>query len=381
MIIDKALKDRLICAKYLFGKGMKVLNQGGPFSAGFALLNFQDSAEMVLRVIADHIKCPKVTIDEGFDSLIKKIDNCSDKKLIHQIGLGKMNKARVNFKHFGNAPIKDDVFKFSRDLDEFFRAALRSFLDIDFESISLADLIEHKRTENYIKRAEQFIDNEDFENAIKQTAIAFAIFYEHHTAFIKEFSSFNGNSSLRFDDHGDNHEKINDWGRKIEKIIIEQQSQLNIIINGINLADYRRFKKYTPYVHLFKIPETGRLDFDFKHSNETIKDIALFCYRFVIDAIFLMKEHKFLSSFPARYLNNVKFKVIKKCAVLVRPFEDFEIIRQADVGETLDSFYQTDLEAIFNLNKKSDFVEINQDSDRAFVKTDSVEIINKDNKL
>jgi len=382
MIIDKALKDRLICAKYLFNKGIKVLNQGGPFSACFALLNFQDSAEMVLRVIAEQIGCNNVKETENFDSLFDKINNFGKEKLSNRIGLIQMNKARVGFKHHGNKPNEEDVKKFSRDLDEFFKEAFQSFLDIKFESISLADLIEHKRTENYIKKAEQFLANKDYENVIKQTAIAFAVFYEHQNKFVEGFSNFKKDNSLNFNDHHEDHRNIECWGEKIEKIIIEQQSQLNVIINGINFADYRKFLKYTPYVDLFNIAATEieELRYDFKNSNETIKDIALFCYNFIIGAIFLMKEHKFLSSFPVRYLNNVKFEVIKKCTVFNGPFEDREIIRQANVGEILDSFYETNSEAIFYLDDKNAFIGINQDSDMAYVKKDSVRIINDENK-
>ena len=372
MNIKKSLIDRLICAKYLFLKGIKELSRGGHFSASFALLNFQDSAEMILRIIAEQIEC-HITKKEGFDSILNKINEKSGKELPHRTVLNQLNESRINFKHYGNEPIKNDVLKFSKDLEVFFPKVLRLFLDIDFNSISLADLIEHKRTENYIKKAEQFIDNKDYENAIFQTAMAFEIFYKHHTEYTKDFSSFHKYNYLNFNDHNENHEKIEDWGKKIEEKIIDQQSQLNIIINGINLADYRKYRSY--------IPESMNLIIDVKHSNETIEKIASFCYSFVIDAIFLMKEHKFVPSYPIQKHNTIKVKVIEKCDILVDGFEKSEIIREAVVGEILNTFWQNDLEAIFYPNNKRDFIEINQDSDKAYVKKDFVEIINNENKI
>ena len=50
-----------------------------------------------------------------------KIERILDKyKIPYRISLNQLNKARVNFKHFGLLTIKEDVNRFSRDLELLF---------------------------------------------------------------------------------------------------------------------------------------------------------------------------------------------------------------------------------------------------------------------
>ncbi len=57
MDISKELIDRLVCAKYLFMRGIELLERSGTYADGLTVLHFQDAAEMCLRVIAEHLHC------------------------------------------------------------------------------------------------------------------------------------------------------------------------------------------------------------------------------------------------------------------------------------------------------------------------------------
>jgi hypothetical protein len=79
MSVNKSLLTPLICSKYIFHKGIDILEKGGPFSSGLAVLHFQDSVEMVLRAIAEHLHCTlkdNVTTP-GNDDYGRSIDNGS----------------------------------------------------------------------------------------------------------------------------------------------------------------------------------------------------------------------------------------------------------------------------------------------------------------
>lgn len=357
MSIGKELLNRLICAKYIFLKGMDVFNRGGPFSSGLAVLNFQDATEMVVRVIAEYLHCP-LKESASFNQIIDAIDNISDKRLTHRSALNQLNKARVNFKHFGLEPKEEDVNKFICDLEGFFPSVLRSFLDIDFESISLANLIGHKRTENFLHKAERLIAEGDYEGAIRAIAIAFTIFRAYSTT---DFERFRRDPFLRFKD-----QDIQRWANNIEEAIAKQQSQLNVIIDGINLADYRRFQRYTPVVQLF-MGGTFQVYSGFGEPIEPTKDIALFSYRFVIEALLLMGNNRLPPRFPVQEPKR-KFQIVKRCDVIVWPCENPEIIRQADVGEILYGWARSQVRD----SDTTDYVAIVQDFDDAYVKKDAV---------
>lgn len=354
--LHKELIDRLICSKYLFHRGVDILNRRGPFSSGLAVLHFQDAAEMVLRVIAEYFNC-SLKENAAFNQIIDTIDNIGNTKITHRIALNQLNKARINFKHFGLEPKYEDANKFRYDLEGFFPTALRSFLDIDFGSISLTSLIGHRRTENFLNEAERLISEEKYRESISASAVAFTIFHSHYN---KEPGIYRRDPFRRFNVKD---EELQRWADNIDEVIEEQQSQLDLIMLGINLADYRRFKRYTPIVHLsmagtFQIVHGG-----FGKPIEPTKETALFCHQFVIDAILIMKANQLPPQFPIRESKR-KFRVAKKCPIIVWPCENPEIIRYAEEGEILSGRAKN--------YDKSEYVAIFQDGDEAYIEKNFV---------
>lgn len=354
--LRKELIDRAICSKYIFHKGADILNRRGPFSSGLAILHFQDAAEMVLRVIAELLHC-SLKENVAFNQIIDAIDKIGDNKISHRIALNQLNKARINFKHFGLEPKYEDANKFRYDLEGFFPEALRSFLNIDFDSISLSSLISHRRTENFLNEAERLISDGKYHDSISASAVAFTIFRAHYD---KEPDRYWRDPFRRFEVED---EKLQIWADNIDEVIEDHQSQLNLIMFGINLADYRRFKRYAPIVHLsgagtFAIHYGG-----FGEPIDPTKETALFCHRFVIDAILIMKANQLPPQFPTRESKR-KFQVAKKCSIIVWPSEAPEIIRYAEAGEIL-------LGRAKNYDK-SNYVAIVQDGDEAYIEENCV---------
>lgn len=323
MNLNKQLLDRLICSKYIFHKGVEILDRGGPFSSGLGVLHFQDAVEMVLRIVAEHLHC-SLKENAAFNQIIDLIDSSGSNKITHRSALNQLNKARINFKHFGLEPKHEDVIKFRHDLEGFFPNVLKSFLDVDFFLISLTNLIEHRRTENFLNKAEKLIQDMNYRDSICSSAIAFAIFNSHHN---KETDKYWRDPFRKVKDT-----EIKEWVESIEKLVLDQQAQLNLIMNGINLSDYRKFQRCVPIVHL-TVAGTYRVTYlggwgQLEPSLET----ALFCYNFVIDAILLMKANKLPSKYPVKE-SLQKIEVIKECPIIVWPGNEPEIIRVTEIGE------------------------------------------------
>lgn len=354
--LRKELIDRLIGSKYLFHRGVDILNRRGPFSSGLAVLHFQDAAEMVLRVIAEHLNC-SLKENAAFNQIIDTIDNITNAKIPYRIALNQLNKARINFKHFGLEPKYEYANKFMYDLEGFFQIALSSFLDLDFDSISLASLIGHRRTENFLNEAESLISKEKFRESIAASAVSFAIFHSHYN---KEPERYRRDPFRKFKVED---EELQRWADNIDEVIEEQQAQLDLIMLGINLADYTRFKRYTPIVHLSMAGTLQILYGGFGKQIEPNKETALFCHRFVIDTILIMKANQLPPQFPVRESKR-KVRVYKKCPIIVWPCENPEIIRYAEEGEVL-------IGRTKNLDK-SEYVAIIQDGDDAYLEKSCV---------
>jgi hypothetical protein len=224
MSLSKELLDRLVCAKYVFRKGSEILEKNESFASGIAISHFQDSAEIVLRVIVEYLHC-SIKDNAAFNQIMDAIDNKDSRKLSHRSALNQLNKARVNFKHFGLEPKVEDTKKLKNDLEGFFPNSLSTFLNIDYDSISLTNLIGYVRVENFLNKAEEYILDHKFGESINNSAIAFGIY---QSRFFTN-TPMKLNSLNRYDDR-----ELQRWAQEIEKAIIENQKQLNLIIHGIN---------------------------------------------------------------------------------------------------------------------------------------------------
>ena len=175
MSLSNELLNRLVCAKYIFRKGVEILERDEPFASGISIIHFQDAAEIALRVIAENFHC-SIKDNSAFNQIMDAIDSIDHRRLTHRSALNQLNRARVNFKHFGLEPRFEDTKKIKNALEGFFPNSLRTFLDIDYDSISLISLIGHIRTENFLKKAESLITQGHYSESMAETAIAFTIF-------------------------------------------------------------------------------------------------------------------------------------------------------------------------------------------------------------
>jgi hypothetical protein len=218
-------------------------------------------------------------------------------------------------------------------------------------------IIEHRRTENFLNEAEKLIRDGNYRDSICSSAIAFTIFNSHYNT---EPQIYRRDPFRRIKDTD-----LQRWVEGIEKLVLDQQAQLNLIMNGINLANYRRFQRCVPIVQLTMAGTYHVVYLGDRGQLEPSLENALFCYNFVIDAILLMKANKLPSRYPAQDPVR-KFKVIKECRIIVWPGDDQEIIRSTEVGEILYARHER--------NDKAGHIAIILDGDDAFVESACVTV-------
>ena len=291
-MIPIALMDRLVCGKYIFHRGVEILNQNEPHSSGIAVNHFQDATEMILRVIAEYHHCsiqPHTLFHQIIDEILKinledsfpNRGELNQNKFTHRPSLNQLNSARLNFKHQGNQPRDEDAKKFRNDLEGFFPNALNTYLNIDYESISLINLIEQDQTEKYLHKAEKFIDENKYQDAVDATAIALEIYIIEKLPIFRPIR-------VRFDVFNDINFKR--WAEQIEDEIHYNKRHITLLEHGVNLSDYKRFHRFTPIARVTVGGEPRTVQVS--HPIEATNDIAQFCYRFAIDAILAIKKHR-----------------------------------------------------------------------------------------
>ncbi len=276
--------------------------------------------------------------------------------MTHRAPLNQLNKARVNFKHFGLSPTREDGTKLAADAASFFRTAFVVYFAVPFDSVTLHSLVGHRRTQNWLKKAEDALEARNYEDSITASAGALAIFRrslarDHTGLNLDEFRSLSTPE----------HKRIVE---KVEKELRHLQEQIDLVFEGVNLPDYRKFRRYAPHVRL---SDARTLWFYPVVTNErsTIgRDEAAFGYRFVIDTIMALKETHVPPRFQlARELGS-EFEVIGEDDLIVWPTEDPEVIRRTTRGERL--------RAEKRIERQAGFVSVLDDGEWVWIREDSL---------
>jgi hypothetical protein len=104
-------------------------------------------------------------------------------------------------------------------------------------------------------------------------------------------------------------------------------------------------------------------------STESTMENALFCLRFAIDAIFLIKDNRLPSHYPKPEPKR-RIKIIERAPIIVYPTNTDngdEIIRFAEIGEIL-----------WALSEKFDrleYISVVQDEEKAYIKETAVQYL------
>ncbi len=105
------LKQLLLC-KRLFNEGMTFAKRSDSVSNGIAISLFQDSVEICVWAI---IKDKNIQVKDGapFTGYIEAIQKAG--LILPQVAkINELNKARVNFKHYGNLPASERMSENSK---------------------------------------------------------------------------------------------------------------------------------------------------------------------------------------------------------------------------------------------------------------------------
>lgn len=163
--------DNLILSKYLYTKAVSIYSVADTFSCGLSVSLLQDSAEMFIWYMAEELKV-KTNNKDGLVELLKKIDSEYDRGVAYVSQIYKVNNARVNFKHHGNLPSTSDMEKFISNTYAFLRLNAKK-IDIDFDNVSIADVIKDDSIKKCLKQSEKLLGEGRVEDALVSTSHAF----------------------------------------------------------------------------------------------------------------------------------------------------------------------------------------------------------------
>lgn len=164
---------QLLLSKRLFLEGRDYSRRGDPVSCGLAISLFQDSVELYLWAL---IKEKNISVKEN-SGFTKYIDAIEEKQVSipFRAKLLDLNKARVNFKHYGVLPATEEAIKYLTYTEDFLKDAMEAHFSINYETLSIVDLVIYDDVREELKVVERLKQESKLEDAASHLAIAKAM--------------------------------------------------------------------------------------------------------------------------------------------------------------------------------------------------------------
>ena len=275
--IRKEVFNRILFAKKLYKDGelaCNIENDQMIFAKGLLLLH--DATENVLGAIADYLGAklkPKTYILDYF-SLIKQADK-KNRTVPYMTSIKILSTIRNNIKHQGILPAIKSNAHFSSTVYQLIADTCQTYLGLDFDSVSLKNLIRDKKVLNFINEAEKEIADGKIRESL--ISLAYAVYYICETSTISDISVilFDEKDLQYTDPYGINQ-------------------TINLLKNRVDPYLYHRFKNLTPligkYVRADKL--TYWWDKAFGHPANWTNKNAKFCLDFCIDTALNFQREK-----------------------------------------------------------------------------------------
>lgn len=273
--------DRLVFVKYLTRRGVDEFSRGHELAMAVAVLHFHDAMEIFFHCLADTLGFDARGVT--FTGFPTKIRGESGKAVIASGIVDKVNSLRVPLKHQALRPGRTSLKALSADVEAFFEQNAREFLGIEFQDVSLGDLITNDVVRAQVKEAEASIDAGKYRDAFQQLVSALdTLIHKVEPARMPRASRY-GTKLERELVHRDEVPRFKahaEWDQMMRMItrMNERYEKLVAAVEplrvGLDTTDYLHF---------------GELTRARTPINET-RENAAFCLSFVIDAALRAQE-------------------------------------------------------------------------------------------
>ncbi|MEU7946325.1 hypothetical protein AB0C50_16750 [Micromonospora taraxaci] len=296
---------RLAFIRYLHTLGAEQSRLPEPMSFA-CVLTLQDAVESFLILATDHLgAAASKTFDQYFEKLAPHLPDGVG--IAVEQGMKRLNKARVNLKHYGFPPGTESVAMAVSDTATFMAANTMTVFGIDYESVSMAHVIVQEPVRELVTKAEAASANGDRIAAMIRLAAAFEELFDPHEpsrsrwnadasplAFGPRFNwPLKADKIARLFPPGQRAVSGHDYkalGEQIEgltRAVEELRPAVRMGALGINYSAYRRFQNLVPSAVRFF---GGRTEYRAPEGYQPSAEEFAFCLQFVVSASLRLAE-------------------------------------------------------------------------------------------
>ena len=261
--------ERMMFAKSLLREGENDCQEkNDKFTFARGILALYDAAETALAAISVHLHAqPRsaVSLWDYYNAIQIKAPDKGE--IPSKTKIMSLTSIRTSAKHHGVLPEPKNNTEFSIIVRELLRELCERYLDMSLERISLKELIQSDDVRSFITEAEEACEKGDFEDCI--IALAHASYH----IYGKQMMQSSYETDKRYVYVGDKLSSVTHF-------------HLDLLANGVSLADYHHFKRLIPKIG--KDLDTGELFHEWENwfddeKNWTPENVR-FCIDYCIDA-------------------------------------------------------------------------------------------------
>ena len=293
--MEQTFIQRLSFIKYLFSIGYSQSQQPEPLY-GAAILSFHDSVELFLQLSIEKLDVSKTNQNfmDYWDAIDAKLKTGT---LSQKESMRRLNKARVNLKHYGIIPSKLDIESFRVITSAFFNENCQLIFQVDFDTVSLIDIVKFERSRELLKKAQDEFANNAINEALQNITLSFEYLltdYESSKSDKFHRSPFFFGKSMTFLSSfhlglGSGDRKIRDFVDAVKESIEAMQKAVKILSFGI---DYKKYVKFQSIIPSVQFTLNGGAHFYF-HGETLDKETIEFCVTFIIESALKLQEFDF----------------------------------------------------------------------------------------
>lgn len=240
--LDASQHSRLGFVRTLFLRGVESAERPDPLCA-LCFLDLHDAAEMFVRVVCDvhHVPVTSRTSLLEYWELVKKK---TGEDLGFKVAMVNLNSLRNSLKHSAITPARRECDAAVSVTREFLRENSVRFLGLEFESISIVDLVQWPQTREFLREALLHQAAADLPGAVDFTALAFSVLLVEYQERVREtYGDHHG--SLR---SGVRSSSMYALGHPIQMVLQEFERQISTLHGGFRLlslgVDHSRYEHF-----------------------------------------------------------------------------------------------------------------------------------------
>ena len=312
MSLSQDEASRLAFIRYLHHQGVQQACLPEPQSSAAVLL-LHDAVEAFLLLAAEHLGAAAPREFGQYWDVLSPAKLTGGVDLAVKQGMVRLNKVRVNLKHHGVQPGKAAIDQNLADAATFFAANTRLVFDIDYDRVSMADVIEQEKVRELVRKAEAPNAGGDHISAMIALSDACELLLLPRRSNSWQPSPLRFGDNIRWwgldrvkkalrpsgkdrgiDIHANDHQFLAEHIGAVTEAVIALQAAARVTTLGIDYAAYLRFVRLTPgHVDTMNGVREYRVPKGYAPTGHDVE----FCYQFVVSAsLRLTQAHAHLTS-------------------------------------------------------------------------------------